>query len=130
LLNGDLAFTVTNVVSHGIPYIALIWTFGNRRMRTAPEARFRIFRVTWIPMFLASLVLLAYVEEGLWDGFIWRDHPVAFRFFSDLPQLMESPVLTWLVPLLALPQITHYLLDGFIWRIRGDRSEWKKIAFT
>jgi hypothetical protein len=22
----------------------------------------------------------------------------------------------WLVPLLALPQSTHYVLDGFIWR--------------
>jgi hypothetical protein len=25
-------------------------------------------------------------------------------------------VLMWLVPLLALPQSTHYVLDGFIWR--------------
>jgi hypothetical protein len=26
----------------------------------------------------------------------------------------------WLVPLLALPQSTHYVLDGFIWRRKKD----------
>jgi hypothetical protein len=25
-----------------------------------------------------------------------------------------------LVPLLAVPQFTHYILDGFIWRRRGN----------
>jgi hypothetical protein len=27
-----------------------------------------------------------------------------------------------LVPLLALPQITHYVLDGFIWRRKSNPS--------
>jgi hypothetical protein len=26
----------------------------------------------------------------------------------------------WLVPLLALPQATHYVLDGFIWRRKSN----------
>jgi hypothetical protein len=28
----------------------------------------------------------------------------------------------WLVPLLALPQLTHYVLDGVFWR-RGQNPE-------
>jgi hypothetical protein len=31
----------------------------------------------------------------------------------------EPALLMWLVPLLALPQSTHYVLDGFIWRRRA-----------
>ena len=30
ILNGDLSFTFLNVVSHGIPYMALVWYYGNR----------------------------------------------------------------------------------------------------
>jgi len=33
------------------------------------------------------------------------------------------------VPLLALPQITHYLLDAFIWRLHRTDTDWKKILF-
>jgi len=29
-----------------------------------------------------------------------------------------------LVPLLTLPQLTHYILDGFIWKIRKDEIKW------
>src|SRR5258708_15544082 len=39
--NGDMAFTLLNVVSHGIPYMALIWLYGERqwgRSRLDPGA--------------------------------------------------------------------------------------------
>ncbi|MCC6273443.1 MAG: hypothetical protein IT572_08250 [Deltaproteobacteria bacterium] len=36
----------------------------------------------------------------------------------------KNPRLAILVPLLALPQATHYVLDGFIWRMRGGDLEW------
>ena len=26
----------------------------------------------------------------------------------------------WLVPLLALPQLTHYVLDGFVWKRKNN----------
>ena len=28
--------------------------------------------------------------------------------------------LALVVPLLAVPQLTHYLLDGFVWRVRSE----------
>ena len=36
----------------------------------------------------------------------------------------NQTALSFLVPLLALPQITHYILDGFIWKIRHDDFKW------
>ena len=30
---GDLTFTLLNVVSHGIPYYALVWAYGNNQQK-------------------------------------------------------------------------------------------------
>ncbi|WP_426492646.1 hypothetical protein [Hymenobacter sp. 102] len=113
LLNGDLAFTLLNVVAHGVPYLALVWASS----RPAPVAP----RPWWhgrygLGLFLGLVVGLAFLEEGLWDGLVWREHAAVFGWFQQLPAVASPALLMWLVPLLALPQATHYVLDGFIWR--------------
>ena len=118
--NGDMAFTLLNTVSHGIPYMALIWI--GLKKQTVPGSIRNKYK--WSPaakwyglaIFLGSLFLFAYIEEGFWDGFVWRDHPGVFGFFSHLPHVNNDILLALLVPLLSLPQSTHYILDGFIWR--------------
>ena len=52
-----------------------------------------------------------------WDKLVWHDHPMIFGAggFS-----LEGVMLTLVVPLLSLPQTTHYLLDGFIWKTKAD----------
>ena len=108
--NGDLAFTLLNVVSHGVPYLALVWAAGGARRRGLWAGRFGL------AVFLVLLALFAFLEEGLWDGFVWREHGAVFAWFQQLPLVSRPALLAWLVPLLALPQATHYVLDGFIWR--------------
>ena len=40
LFNGDLPFTLINILSHGIPYMALIWLYGrNQARRDVARAR-------------------------------------------------------------------------------------------
>jgi len=117
LFNGDLAFTLLNVVAHGIPYLALIWT-SSQPTASAPR------RAWWqgrygVALFLGVLFGLALLEEGIWDGLVWREHAAVFGWFQHLPLVSDSWALALLVPLLALPQATHYVLDGFIWR-RGS----------
>jgi hypothetical protein len=68
-----------------------------------------------------SLVVFAYLEEGLWDGLIWREHASIFGAFTLLPKIQNCQVLSLLVPLLALPQSTHYVLDGFIWKVKSEQ---------
>jgi len=72
--------------------------------------------------FVGLLILFAYVEEGLWDGFIWKEHASVFSIFSGLPSISNDTILALTVPLLALPQSTHYVLDGFIWRMRKQKQ--------
>jgi hypothetical protein len=117
--NGDLAFTLLNVVAHGIPYLALVWTTSQPSSTAHPGARAGYWwsgRYGWL-LFLGVLFGLAYAEEGFWDGLVWREHSTVFHWFQNLPSVASAPLLlTLLVPLLALPQMTHYVLDGFIWR--------------
>lgn len=126
-LNGDLAFTLTNVVAHGIPYVALVWSSGERRI-PALTSRRGAYALAALPLFFGLLWLLAYVEEGLWHGLLWRDKAELFPWFQGLPALQDASLLAVLVPLLALPQATHYVLDGFIWRMRRGDLEWAQAS--
>jgi hypothetical protein len=118
--NGDMAFTTLNVISHGIPYMALIWFFEKRKVETGAGMKSKLVKLSFgkfgIFYFLVVLVAFAYLEEGLWDGLIWKEHESVFGVFAKLPHLEDSAILSLLIPMLALPQSTHYVLDGFIWR--------------
>lgn len=134
--NNDLAFTATNIIAHGIPYMALIWIFGRNQSRLEAHKTYfgkvtlqRFFSLAWLPVFLGLLVLFAYLEEGMWDGLIWTEHRALFAPFAFLPRIDAKDTLAWLVPLLALPQITHYALDAFIWRLKDSSTPWKNILF-
>lgn len=112
--NGDIAFTVTNVIAHGIPYMALIWIWGRKNVAK------HINRSYGVVAFLGVILLLAFIEEGLWAGLVWREHLSVFNVFSHFPQITDKATLSWLVPLLTLPQATHYVLDGFIWKSKAS----------
>lgn len=125
--NGDMAFTVLNVVSHGIPYMALIWIYGQKNyLQPGRGSRFLklVFNNYGILIFLGLLFLFAYFEEGIWDAVVWKEHSSVFGSSKfHFPQIDET-LLSFIVPLLALPQITHYILDGFIWKIKKDEFRW------
>jgi hypothetical protein len=113
--NSDYAFTVTNVVIHGVPYFALIYWYGRRRMeQTSGRGVFRMFAPGPI-VFLLALWAVAYVEEMFWDRGVWGDR--SWLFGSPWPL---GSLKFLLVPLLALPQIAHYVLDGFVWRRKSN----------
>ena len=113
--NSDYAFTVTNVVIHGVPYFALIYWYSRRRMeQTGGRGIYRMFAHGPL-LFLASLWAIAYIEELVWDRGVWQDRS---WLFGAAWEIGEWKLL--LVPLLALPQLTHYVLDGFVWKRRNN----------
>lgn len=118
--NGDMVFTLLNVVAHGIPYMALIWLHQQRETGRPLTAIISVSMPKYtILFFVLTIAGFAYLEEGLWDGLIWREHKGIFGMFRSLPAIRSDEVLALLVPLLSLPQSTHYVLDGFIWRKGG-----------
>lgn len=113
--NSDYAFTVTNVVIHGVPYFALIYWYARRKLnQSGPRGALKLFSKGPIG-FLVALWAVAYIEEMLWDRGVWHDRSWFFGSAWDLGSLKLL-----LVPLLALPQLVHYVLDGFIWRRKSN----------
>lgn len=134
--NGDMIFTITNVISHGIPYVALVWVYGSRQRerKNAPlilgRFSYRLFFSRYsAPLFLGVLLLFGYLEESFWSGFIWREHLEIFGFIKSLPPVMDHDTLSWLIPLFTLPQATHYVLDGFIWKVKDSKANWQRVIF-
>jgi hypothetical protein len=124
--NGDMAFTLLNVVSHGIPYMALIWLYGEKNYSTQSTGFLKlVFSRYGLVVFIGLLALFAFIEEGLWDMTLWKEHDSVFGTSKLFHFQLSNMVLSLVVPLLALPQITHYVLDGFIWRIKGEKFKWK-----
>lgn len=125
--NGDLSFTLLNVVSHGVPYMALVWAYGKKHY-SHPGAgssflKLIFSRYGWM-LFLFFLFLFAFVEEGLWDWGVWQEHAGIFGWRKMSGPILSDRALAIIVPLLALPQITHYILDGFIWKVKQDDFQW------
>jgi hypothetical protein len=138
--NSDVAFTVCNVLTHGVPYAVLVFVYGRHVSAAAhsasPRAPAHRGPVSSGPVssgpvparagvaarllggppgsaalrFVACVWLAAFVEELLWDQGVWHEH--AELFGRSQPFGFEA----LLVPLLAVPQWTHYVLDGLFWR--------------
>lgn len=123
LFDSDYAFTVTNVFMHGIPYFAIVFFHTRARSKalvaTAPPARPGLAeRLTrHVAVYLAFLWLIAFAEELVWDRAVWHERG---WLFGDAWSVGGYKLV--IVPLLALPQLTHYVLDGFIWRRRSNPS--------
>ncbi|HSD86239.1 MAG TPA: hypothetical protein VLB44_01950, partial [Kofleriaceae bacterium] len=65
--NSDFTFTITNVLIHGVPYMALVYVYARnaareREARGGVNARLLV-GVRGIVVFLSTLWLIAYVEE-------------------------------------------------------------------
>ncbi|MGO4772784.1 hypothetical protein ACEN2I_14075 [Flavobacterium sp. W22_SRS_FK3] len=114
--NDDLIFTLLNVVSHGIPYMALVYF---REVENRIDSTSGIFNYlkSYNAVFIYAVILLviAFSEEFLWEFFVWNENiSINDHDFSSWQFL--------LVPLFSVPQFTHYLLDGFIWKSKKSGS--------
>jgi hypothetical protein len=134
----DFDFTVTNVLIHGVPYVALLWAYARERRGEAPRSAGSRIAQSGVFAFLGVLLALAFAEEAFWDGLVWREHAELFGENGLFAVAASAPALTsealrFLVPLLALPQLTHYVLDGFLWRrseTRARKSQRRALGFA
>lgn len=117
LANSDFVFTVMNVALHGVPYAALLYRYAKGRHAENGYGRFGLLLRAGLPGFLLFLLALAFAEELLWDRLVWHERP---QVFGPSAGGLDESLLLFIVPLLSLPQATHYLLDGFIWRGREN----------
>ncbi|HWA77977.1 MAG TPA: hypothetical protein VG937_36835 [Polyangiaceae bacterium] len=121
---GDFVFTALNVIPHGVPYVWLLFTYTRERSQRAPGWALGQVVAGGFAAFAAVLIGCAFFEQFAWDRFAEHDHAWLFGEGALLPAWM----LSWLVPLLALPQATHYVLDGLLWRRAESRVRPAQLA--
>ncbi|MCA2977753.1 MAG: hypothetical protein INH41_26400 [Myxococcaceae bacterium] len=119
LAQDDFTFTVMNVTLHGVPYLALLWRYARGRQAERGYGAVGALVRFGLPAFIGALLLLAFAEEFLWDTLVWHERP---QVFGEGGLDLGPAALSLVVPLLSLPQTTHYVLDGFVWRTRDDPS--------
>ena len=109
-------------MAHGLPYVALVYFYVEKknglpeRRRPAPFRRRPI--LAHLAAMSALILLLAFGEEYLWDMLLYREHGGLFESLFAYPlQALEHPgARAAALALLSVPQATHYVLDGFIWK--------------
>ncbi len=124
---------------HGIPFLVIVWVYCRRKWHgslvksaeqvvdspSLPKAG-RWIRILTKRQNLAAFFLLifgfAILEEGLWDGLVWRHYiPESMQ-----PEQLSPWLLSLVVATLSLPQIVHYFLDAYIWRFDGSNPDLKE----
>ena len=118
VFDSDYAFAVTNVLVHGVPYFGLVFlSLRSSAAARAAAGRRPVFAdlgARHALLFLVPLLVLAFLEEWGWDRLVWHESGALFGGAALEPGPL---LLSFLVPLLALPQATHYLLDAWIWKV-------------
>ncbi len=117
--NSDIAFTLTNVIAHGIPYLLLMAIYRQRKSAlTTAKKRVKKPTLLRISLFLAVALLLAFAEEYCWDMWINRDKQPFFESLWQFPmEALQNPLVkAAAVGLLSVPQVAHYIIDGYIWK--------------
>ncbi len=110
----DRIFTVTNVLFHGVPYMALVYATGGRRRVADLLPRAWARPAVLALAFYLVLASLAFVEEGLWDVLVHHDRP---ELFGRGIALADPVLVAFVAAALSVPQTTHYVLDRWIWRV-------------
>lgn len=119
LFDDDRIFTITNVLLHGVPYLALVWLAGGRERVARTIGGSRPWAIV-VAAYYGALVVLACAEETLWDRFVWHDRPELFGTGTELAHPVATAAV---VALLTVPQATHYVIDRWIWRVGPNNPE-------
>lgn len=133
--NSETAFTVTNVFTHGLPYGLLVFHYARSRTSRRTGVAATLLQGPWYVAalkFVVCLWVFSYLEEYCWDAWVWLEGKPIFGNAPRRAELLakapgysfsgasETTFEQWLVPLLAVPQLTHYLLDGIFWKKRHN----------
>ncbi|MCB0477664.1 MAG: hypothetical protein KDC84_05850 [Crocinitomicaceae bacterium] len=127
--NSDLAFTATNVVAHGIPYLVLIVYYKKKKDGIVNQKKKNYWRIALLV--IGVCLFFGVIEEYLWDLLVNQDKKELFSSFLYYVEWHnDNRFLTALfIGILSVPQVTHYVLDAYIWK-NNDSNPFVKKVFS
>lgn len=129
--NSDVVFSLTNVVSHGVPYMVLVFYYVEVKKSIKNKETFKLSNKTLsaIGAMILIVLLLALTEEYFWDWVINKEKSEFFEAWFDFPfQVNLSYNFRMIIiSILSIPQITHYILDSYIWKGNAKNPYVKKV---
>ena len=128
--NSDVAFSLTNVVAHGIPYIVLVFFYVERKQAiTTHKIKNIVGSALSIILMAIGILVLGFVEEYHWDMLINRQRQALFETIWSYPvSALSSPISQAIaLAVLSTPQVAHYIIDGYIWRGGSGNPYIKKV---
>lgn len=129
--NSDFVFTITNVVAHGLPYLALVifYTDKKRIIKSGAKSLEGGFKIAYSIVLI--VLLLAFFEEFLWDHLVYQEEEGVFQSIFGIPfPAVNTTLKVFAVAVLSVPQITHYIIDGFIWKVNDKNPYIKPILLA
>jgi hypothetical protein len=131
--NSDVAFSLTNVIAHGLPYLALVFFYIERKKQIKfPQLSPSKLKIIAHILFMLLIILgLALVEEYFWDLWLNREKKAFFGqfLFYPIPLLQNRYWQAAAFALLSVPQVSHYIIDGYIWK-GGKKNPDLKAVFA
>lgn len=128
--NSDIVFTVTNVVAHGLPYMALVIFYINKKKILGGISISATAQLKTTFTIVAVVLVLALLEEHFWNLLVYQE---ANGFYLSagayFPGISKSVKLVALA-VLTVPQLTHYILDGYIWKSNPGNPHIKTILLN
>lgn len=125
--NSDVAFSITNIVAHGIPYLTLVLWYRWRKLKLSPKKQ-TIKAPKLIAVSLGLILTLALCEEYLWDTAINLENNLFF--LPEIYEMFQDPIWRAIaIGLLSIPQVAHYIIDGYIWKSNSKNPLLKPILF-
>lgn len=120
--NNYTVFFLAIVITHTVPYTALIWFYGRKEIRRNPDLsigarlKFQHFfsgpNVIWYFVFLCVCGLLLQIAEVGFFGSIIPEIEAYFHRFEIVGNWFTASI----VATICMFQFTHYILDGIIWK--------------
>lgn len=109
-IKSPFALFITSIM-HSIPYIALIFFYGESKKRTGQQSHF-LFAHRYAFIIFPLVILLC--------GFLYTR---LLRFVGDLGEKRPFGAFEVVTILFSVAFFLHYYLDGFIWKKRNFRPE-------
>ena len=130
--NSDYIFSVTNVVAHGVPYLALVLNYKLKENQKDQPSISKSELYFQLGIMLLAVFMLAFFEEYLWDVLINREKQIVFETFLPYFSILSNNpyILSAFTALLSLPQVVHYVLDGYIWKFNNKNPKLKTIILS